>query len=69
MLSYKWPLALDVVKRGFQAGRQKKLLTLFSEHFEQLGTTAELTILGGTGFATMDPQNIEALLATHFEGR
>ncbi|KAF6231018.1 hypothetical protein HO173_010718 [Letharia columbiana] len=67
ILSYKWPLALDIVKRGFKAGRQKKLLSLFTEYFDQLGPTVELTILGGIGFATMDPENIEAVLSTHFE--
>ena len=67
MLSYKWPLALDVVKRGFRAGRQKKLLSLFTEYFKQLGPTVELTLLGGTGYATMDPENIEALLSTQFD--
>lgn len=68
MLSYKWPLALNIVKRGFRAGRQKKLLSLFTEYFKELGPTVELTILGGTGYATMDPENIEAVLSTHFDG-
>ena len=68
MLPYKWPWALDVVKRGFRAGRQKRLLSLFTEYFKELGPTVELTILGGTGYATMDPENIEALLSTHFDG-
>ena len=68
MLSYRWPLALDIVKRGFKAGRQKRLLSLFTEYFDQLGPTVELTILGGTGFATMDPENVEAVLSTRFDG-
>jgi hypothetical protein len=68
VLAYKWPLALDVVKRGFRARRQKKLLSFFTEYFHELGPTVELTILGGTGFATMDPENIEAILSTHFDG-
>ncbi len=68
VLSYQWPLALDVVKRGFKVGRQKKLLSLFTEYFDQLGPTVELTILGGVGFATMEPENIEAVLSSHFDG-
>lgn len=68
VLAYKWPLALDVVKRGFRAGRQKKLLSLFTDYWGFLGSTVELTILGGTGYATMDPDNIEAVLSTRFEG-
>ena len=70
VLSYKWPLALDIVKRGFKAGRQKRLLSLFTEYFDQLGPTIELKILvGGVGYATMDPDNIEAVLSTHFDGK
>ena len=57
-----------MVKRGFKAGRQKRLLSLFTDYFDQLGPTVELTILGGVGFATMDPENIEAVLSTHFDG-
>ena len=68
VLKYKWPLALDVLSRGFKAGRQKKLLALFTHYFQQLGPTAELTILGGTGYATKDPENIEAILSTQFDG-
>ncbi len=68
MLSYKWPFGLDVVKRGFRAGRQGRLLALFGWYFGQLGPTVELTILGGTGYATMDPENVETLLSTRFDG-
>lgn len=67
MLRYKWPLALDLIKRGYEAGRQKKLLALFTEYFEESGPTVELTILGGTGYATKDPENAEALLSTNFD--
>lgn len=54
--------------KGFRAGREKKLLALFTDYFAQLGSTPEITILGGTGYATKDPENIEALLSTQFEG-
>ena len=67
-MPYKWPLALDVMKRGFKAGRQKKLLGLFTDYFAQLGPTVEVTILGGGGYATMDPENIETILSTRFDG-
>ncbi|KUJ19970.1 cytochrome P450 [Mollisia scopiformis] len=66
-LLYRWPLALDVLKSGFQAGREKKLLAFFTKHFDQLSPTAEVKILGGIGFVTQDPENIEAILSTHFE--
>ncbi|MCJ1437308.1 hypothetical protein MMC27_006694 [Xylographa pallens] len=71
VLLYKWPLALDIVKRAFAARREKKLLSLFTDYFTILGPTVELTllgaVLGGTGYATMDPENIEAVLSSQFE--
>tara|TARA_R110002060_G_scaffold60380_7_gene70057 strand:+ start:1293 stop:1469 length:177 start_codon:yes stop_codon:yes gene_type:complete len=58
-----------VLKDGFKAGRDKKLLAFFTKHFDQLSPTAEVRILGGIGFVTQDPENIEALLSTQFEGK
>ena len=68
MLKHKWPFGLDVVRSGFRASRQGKLLALFGYYFGKLGPTVELTILGGTGFATMDPENVEMILSTGFDG-
>ena len=61
-------LSLGYCQTRFRAGRQKKLLALFTEYFEELGPTVELTILGGTVYATKDPENIEAILSTQFDG-
>jgi hypothetical protein len=66
---YKWPLSIDLVVRGFRANADKRLLSLFSRFFDELGPNIEQTLLGGTGFVTMDPENIEALLSTRFEGQ
>ena len=58
-----------MMKSGFRAGREKKLLAFFTQHFDQLSPTAEVKILGGIGYVTQDPENIEALLSTQFQGR
>ncbi|KAL5316574.1 hypothetical protein ACEPPN_015623 [Leptodophora sp. 'Broadleaf-Isolate-01'] len=55
------------MRDGFRAGRDKKLLAFFTEQFDQLSPTAEVKILGGIGYVTQDPENIEALLSTQFE--
>lgn len=57
------------MRDGFRAGRDKKLLAFFTEKFNQLSPTAEVKILGGIGYVTQDPENIEALLSTQFEGK
>ncbi|KAI9652536.1 MAG: hypothetical protein M1831_006727 [Alyxoria varia] len=65
-LKYRWPLGLDVVLEGLQAKNNKRLLALFGKYFEDTGTTTQLTILGGTGWITFDPQNVEAMLSSQF---
>jgi hypothetical protein len=57
------------LKDGFRAGREKKILAFFTNHFHQLGPTAEARVLGGIGYVTQDPENVEALLSTQFQGR
>ena len=58
-----------MMKSGFKAGREKKLLAFFTKHFNQLSPTAEVKILGGIGYVTQDRENIEAILSTHFQGK
>jgi hypothetical protein len=57
------------VRDGFRAGREKKLLAFFTDQFQRVGPTAEVRILGGIGYVTQDPENIEALLSTQFQGK
>jgi hypothetical protein len=68
-LPYKWPLAIDIVRSGFRAHWDKRLLQLFQELYRGLGPNIEQTLLGGTGFVTIDPENIETMLSTRFEGK
>lgn len=68
-LPYKWPLAIDIVRKGFKAHWDKQLLQLFQELYHGLGPNIEQTLLGGTGFVTIDPENIETMLSTRFEGK
>ncbi|PIA90905.1 Cytochrome P450 52A11 [Cercospora beticola] len=66
-MPYKWPLALDVLTKGWQARKQRKLLAMFDQYFDALGPTVQVSILAGKGYATMDPDNIETILSTRFE--
>ncbi|GIZ49188.1 hypothetical protein CKM354_001222300 [Cercospora kikuchii] len=54
-MPYKWPLALDILKKGWQASKRKRLLAMFDQYFDAL-----------KGYATMDPANIETILSTQF---
>ncbi|KAI4176501.1 MAG: hypothetical protein LQ346_007885, partial [Caloplaca aetnensis] len=65
-LPYKWPLALDIVRRGFQAHWDRRLLGLFADLYDGLGPNIEQTLLGNTGLVTIDPENIEVMLSTRF---
>jgi hypothetical protein len=69
-LPYKWPLALDVFKRQYDAAVSGNLLAFQSEYFEEtnVGQTFQVKLLGRVGYFTTDPKNIEAIVSTNFEG-
>lgn len=69
-LPYKWPLALDVFKRQYDAMVSGNLLAFQAEYFDQnnVGQTFQVNLLGKVGYFTTDPKNIEAIVSTNFEG-
>jgi hypothetical protein len=69
-LPYKWPLALDVFKRQYDALVSGNLLAFQAEYFDQtnVGQTFQVKLLGKVGYFTTDPKNIEAIVSTNFEG-
>ncbi|KAL5344729.1 hypothetical protein ACLOAV_010421 [Pseudogymnoascus australis] len=68
-LPYKWPLALDVFKRQYDAMVSGNLLAFQAEYFDQnnVGQTFQVNLLGKVGYFTTDPKNIEAIVSTNFE--
>ncbi|KIW70281.1 hypothetical protein PV04_02566 [Phialophora macrospora] len=65
---YYLPLSLDLVSRGFEANSEQRLLSLFSEFYDTLGPNIEQSLLGATGFVTIDPVSLEAILSSRFDG-
>ena len=63
---YKWPLALDLLKRQYDALFSDHALERFSEVFD-IAKTVRIDLFGATGYFTIDPENIEAILSTRFE--
>ena len=68
-IPYKWPLSLDLVKQTWDANTDQRLLAFYSQFFDKLGPNLEQKLLGGIGYVTIDPENVEALLSTRFEGK
>ena len=64
----KWPLGLDVLSAQFRAIAEKRLLAFQQPYVDSLGPNLELKILGTVGYTTFDPENVEAMLSTRFEG-
>lgn len=63
---YRWPLALDLLKRQYDA--------LFSGHFMETVTeafciapTTKFELFGATGYLTTDPENVKTVLTTRFK--
>ena len=67
-IPFKWPYSLDLVKQTWDANADQRLLAFYQQFFDQLGPNLEQTLLGGIGYVTIDPKNIEALLSTKFQG-
>ena len=64
----KWPLGIDVLKAQYEATIAHNLLAFQTPYFEEYGPNIELKLLGSVGYLTFDPENIEAILSTRFEG-
>lgn len=67
-IPYKWPLALDILKRQYDALAKHRLLSFQTEYFDRLGPNMTFRLLGSQGYFTADPKNVESILSTNFEG-
>jgi len=70
-LPHRWPLALDFMLRLAKADAAGLLppftVTLYNEMGAgQKGATYQQNFVGRIGIATVDPKNIQAILATQF---
>ena len=64
----KYPFGIDSILRALQADRDKLFMDMLSDIFHELGDppTFSQSIAGSVTFMTMDPKNIQAILATQF---
>lgn len=67
-LSFRWPLGIDIIVEAFNADKQGHILDFFLKIVSRTGNTFEQRILGARGIDTQDPENIEAILSTQFNG-
>ncbi|KAK8136875.1 n-alkane-inducible cytochrome P450 [Apiospora sp. TS-2023a] len=63
---YKWPLALDLVKRQYDILFSDHTFEGMTPYFDLAGTCC-IHLFGLTGYFTTEPDNIEAILCTNFE--
>jgi cytochrome P450 len=64
----RWPLGIDVVRRGLQADREQRTPDFVTARFEAMGRyTWGLSLLGTSNLITAEPRNVQALLATQFD--
>ncbi|KAL8629817.1 hypothetical protein Q9189_004490 [Teloschistes chrysophthalmus] len=66
VLPYKWPLALDILKRQYDLLPSQKLLDSYSQYFDAM-PEMEIHLFGQVGYLTTDPRNLESMLSTRFE--
>ncbi|CAJ2503141.1 Uu.00g105350.m01.CDS01 [Anthostomella pinea] len=63
---YKWPLALDLLKRQYYILFSDNTFERLTPFFDLAGT-CRIHLFGNTGYFTTDPENIEAILYTRFD--
>ncbi|KAH7324595.1 cytochrome P450 [Stachybotrys elegans] len=63
---YKWPLALDLLKRQYDILVSSHTFEGFTPYFDIAGTVC-VHFFGQKGYFTTDPDNVEAILNTKFE--
>lgn len=64
----KWPLGIDVLRAQLAAIADNRLLAYQQPFIDDLGPNFMIKLLGAMGYTTIDPENIEAILLTKFEG-
>ena len=64
----KWPFGLDVLYAQYNANADKRLMAFQQPYLDALGPNFQLKLLGTVGFTTFDPENVEAILSSRFEG-
>ncbi|KAK0671022.1 putative n-alkane-inducible cytochrome p450 protein [Cercophora samala] len=63
---YKWPLALDLLKRQMEILASDHAFEGFTPYFN-IAPTCCIHLFGATGYFTSDPENVEAILCTNFD--
>ncbi|KAL8716873.1 MAG: hypothetical protein Q9225_005833 [Loekoesia sp. 1 TL-2023] len=66
VLPYKWPLALDILKRQYDVLPSQRLLASYSKDIDKM-PNMEIHLFGQVGYLTTDPRNLESILSTRFE--
>ncbi|KAL8677721.1 MAG: hypothetical protein Q9186_005874 [Xanthomendoza sp. 1 TL-2023] len=66
ILPYKWPFALDILKRQYDVLPRQQLLASFTEDIDKM-PNMEIHLFGQVGYLTTDPRNLESMLSTRFE--
>ncbi|KAF2830675.1 cytochrome P450 alkane hydroxylase [Ophiobolus disseminans] len=61
------PFGIDRLEQIFRADAESRLMELFLFHFRQTGSTLEQKFLGTKAYGTIEPANLEAILATQFK--
>ena len=65
-MPYRWPLALDLLKRQYDIFLSSRTFERMTEYFD-IAPTCCIGLFGITGYFTTDPANIETILSTKFD--
>ncbi|KAJ5555941.1 hypothetical protein N7513_003583 [Penicillium frequentans] len=63
----KWPWALDILKRQYDALPDQRILMFQSQYFDKTGPNITFKLFGKQGYLTADPKTVESILSANFE--
>ena len=64
----KWPLGFDVLYAQYKAIKRQQIPAFQQPFLDDLGPNLEIKILGTPGYTTFDPENVETVLSSRFQG-
>jgi len=67
VMANKLPFGIDRVREGIKADSTMQFPEFMTERYLSIGETHQYKVLGNQGFMTVDPKNIQAILATQFQ--
>ncbi|KAL6720966.1 hypothetical protein ACLMJK_000066 [Lecanora helva] len=63
----RWPFSIDLILQSVKADNRNQILRFFIPFIDNVGNTHAQYLLGTRAINTIDPENLEVILSSHFQ--